>query len=83
MPWFDIVKSLPVWAMVVGSVCYDWGVTMLLTSLPKYMAEVLKFDIKTVSLIDTSLFYNHFGTMVMNTNVPRVIIIRGPRTGSW
>ncbi|XP_002734661.1 sialin-like [Saccoglossus kowalevskii] len=46
VPWFTIFKSMPFWAILVTHVCCNWGTYSLLTFLPTYMREVLKFDIK-------------------------------------
>lgn len=57
-PWGAIMTSLPAIAIFVGHSCSNWGTYLFLTSLPLYMKEVLKFDIKSVivtSLIDDYL----------------------------
>ena len=54
------MKSPPVWAIIIAHACNNWGSYMILTSLPKYMAEVLKFDIKTVSLVKIHLNFTTF-----------------------
>ncbi|XP_059142430.1 sialin-like [Physella acuta] len=47
MPWKSIFKSLPFWAILVGHTCGNYGLYMLLTQIPTYMKEVLKFDLKS------------------------------------
>ena len=44
------MTSIPVHAIIVSNVTADWGVYTLLTGIPTYMKEVLKFDIAAVSL---------------------------------
>ena len=44
-PWVDIFKSAPVWAIVVGHFCNNWGFYNLLTCLPSYLSNVLNLDI--------------------------------------
>lgn len=51
MPWKSIFKSLPFWAILVGHTCGNYGLYMLLTQIPTYMKEVLRFDLKSVSII--------------------------------
>jgi ACS family sodium-dependent inorganic phosphate cotransporter-like MFS transporter 5 len=46
-PWLMFLKSKPFWAIIVAHVCSNWGNYCLLTSMPGYMKEVLKFDIKS------------------------------------
>lgn len=49
-PWVAILKSPACWALFVIHTCNNWGTYTFLTSIPKYMAEVLKFDIKSVNI---------------------------------
>lgn len=46
VPWKLILTSMPVYAALVTNVCGSWGWYTLLTELPTYMKDVLKFDIK-------------------------------------
>ncbi|KAK3607611.1 hypothetical protein CHS0354_034661 [Potamilus streckersoni] len=46
-PWLKIFTSLPVWAILVTNACGNYGAYMLLTQMPTYMKEVLKFDIQS------------------------------------
>ncbi|XP_046330784.1 sialin-like isoform X2 [Haliotis rufescens] len=45
-PWRAIFSSGPVWAIIIAHTCGNYGIYMLLTQIPTYMKEVLKFDIK-------------------------------------
>ena len=47
-PWKAILTSPACWALFVVHTCNNWGTYTFLTSIPKYMAEVLRFDIKSV-----------------------------------
>ncbi|XP_059148786.1 uncharacterized transporter slc-17.2-like [Physella acuta] len=60
VPWLKIVTSLPVWAIIVANVTSDWGAYTLLTNIPTYINEVLKFDITdngAVSALPYILFW--------------------------
>lgn len=46
IPWKSIFTSRPMWAIIVAHACGNYGAYMLLTQIPTYMKEVLKFDIK-------------------------------------
>ncbi|XP_062591838.1 sialin-like [Saccostrea cucullata] len=46
-PWKSIAMSSAVWACLTAHVCNNWTNYTLLTSLPTFMKEVLKFDIKS------------------------------------
>lgn len=58
VPWLAFVKSGPVWAIIIGNFCTDWGLYTFLTNIPTFYKEVLNFDITSVSfiLIDMHLF---------------------------
>ncbi|XP_046329728.2 sialin-like [Haliotis rufescens] len=45
VPWKSIALSLPSYAIIVSNITSDWGAYTLLTNIPTYMNEVLKFDI--------------------------------------
>uniref|UniRef100_A0A8V0XBP6 Sialin n=1 Tax=Gallus gallus TaxID=9031 RepID=A0A8V0XBP6_CHICK len=44
VPWRPILESLPLWAIVVAHFSYNWTFYTLLTLLPTYMKEILRFD---------------------------------------
>uniref|UniRef100_A0A6P7F7L5 Inorganic phosphate cotransporter n=1 Tax=Diabrotica virgifera virgifera TaxID=50390 RepID=A0A6P7F7L5_DIAVI len=44
-PWKAIWTSPPIWALVAAQLGHDWGFFTLLTDLPTYMSDVLKFSI--------------------------------------
>ncbi|CAG5124164.1 unnamed protein product, partial [Candidula unifasciata] len=46
-PWGAIFSSLPFWAILLAHTCGNYGLYMLLTQIPTYMKEVLKFDLKS------------------------------------
>ena len=43
-----MLTSAPVWGIIVFNTASDWGAYTLLTNIPTYMRDVLKFDIKSV-----------------------------------
>ena len=47
-PWKSILTSGAVWAICAGHVANNWGFYTMLTSLPSYMKNILKFNISTV-----------------------------------
>ncbi|XP_054836407.1 sialin isoform X1 [Eublepharis macularius] len=46
VPWTAMLTSLPLWAIVVAHFSYNWTFYTLLTLLPTYMKEILKFDVQ-------------------------------------
>ncbi|CAG5131628.1 unnamed protein product, partial [Candidula unifasciata] len=47
VPWSSIMTSLPFWGIVIGQFSFTWGLLLILSTLPQYMYEVLRFDIKS------------------------------------
>ena len=48
-PWRAIFTSQACWGLFIIHTCTNYGTYTFLTSIPKYLSEVLKFDIKSVS----------------------------------
>ncbi|XP_041107980.1 sialin isoform X3 [Polyodon spathula] len=46
IPWGSMLKSFPVWAIVVAHFSYNWTFYTLLTLLPTFMDTVLGFNIQ-------------------------------------
>nr|XP_012144752.1 PREDICTED: putative inorganic phosphate cotransporter isoform X2 [Megachile rotundata] len=51
VPWRHLLKSVPLWALIAAQVGHDWGFFTLVTDLPKYMSNVLKYPIKNNGLL--------------------------------
>ncbi|KAL3272430.1 hypothetical protein HHI36_013912 [Cryptolaemus montrouzieri] len=45
IPWRGILTSVPLWALVCAQVGHDWGFYTMVTDLPTYLKDVLKFNI--------------------------------------
>uniref|UniRef100_A0A182MUR7 Major facilitator superfamily (MFS) profile domain-containing protein n=1 Tax=Anopheles culicifacies TaxID=139723 RepID=A0A182MUR7_9DIPT len=45
-PWRFILTSVPMMALVCAQIGHDWGFFIMVTDLPKYMSDVLRFSIK-------------------------------------
>ncbi|CAG9798969.1 unnamed protein product [Chironomus riparius] len=52
-PWLKICTSVPMIALVVAQLGHSFGYFTVVTDLPKYMADVLKFKIKENGLYST------------------------------
>lgn len=48
-PWLSILKSGPIWGCIAAHMLNNYTNYTLLTSLPMFMKEVLKFDISKVT----------------------------------
>lgn len=45
IPWRLILSKAPVWALIVSHFCHNWGTFILLTWMPTYYNQVLKFNL--------------------------------------
>ncbi|KAF5292856.1 hypothetical protein FQR65_LT11108 [Abscondita terminalis] len=51
IPWVKIVTSLPFWAILIAHMGHNYGYETLMTELPSYMNQVLRFSLKSVILL--------------------------------
>ncbi|OEL27569.1 putative anion transporter 1, chloroplastic [Dichanthelium oligosanthes] len=51
IPWKLILSKPPVWALIVSHFCHNWGTFILLTWMPTYYNQVLKFNLMESGLI--------------------------------
>lgn len=53
IPWSAIFTSVPVWALVCAQIGHDWGFFAMVTDLPTYLKEVLRFNVKENGLLSS------------------------------
>ncbi|XP_025422383.1 putative inorganic phosphate cotransporter isoform X2 [Sipha flava] len=46
-PWSKIIKSMPMWTLLISHMAQNWGFWILLTNMPTYINYILKFNIKS------------------------------------
>ncbi|OWR51221.1 sodium-dependent phosphate transporter [Danaus plexippus plexippus] len=51
VPWKALLRSVPLWSLIIAGIGHDWGYFTMVTDLPKYMTDVLKFNIKSAGLL--------------------------------
>ncbi|XP_034830470.1 putative inorganic phosphate cotransporter [Maniola hyperantus] len=51
VPFKAILRSPQLWALMIAAVGHDWGYFTMITDLPKYFSDVLKFNIKSTGLM--------------------------------
>ncbi|CAH0719420.1 unnamed protein product, partial [Brenthis ino] len=51
VPFKAILRSAPLWSLVIAAIGHDWGYFTMITDLPKYFSDVLKFNIKDTGLM--------------------------------
>ncbi|XP_017132353.1 sialin [Drosophila elegans] len=49
-PWLAIFANIPMWALISAQIGHDWGFYIMVSYLPKYMSDVLRFSIKANGL---------------------------------
>lgn len=49
-PWKEIIKSTPMWTLLIVHLTQNWGFLILLTNMPTYLNYILKFNIKSVKM---------------------------------
>ncbi|CAL4957169.1 unnamed protein product [Urochloa decumbens] len=65
IPWKLILSKPPVWALIVSHFCHNWGTFILLTWMPTYYNQVLKFDLMESGLLCVLPWF----TMAVSANV--------------
>ncbi|KAG5538365.1 hypothetical protein RHGRI_019072 [Rhododendron griersonianum] len=51
IPWKLILSKGPVWALIISHFCHNWGTFILLTWMPTYYNQVLKFNLTESGLL--------------------------------
>ncbi|KAF5946236.1 hypothetical protein HYC85_016464 [Camellia sinensis] len=51
IPWKLILSKAPVWALIISHFCHNWGTSILLTWMPTYYNQVLKFNLTESGLL--------------------------------
>ncbi|KAG4068165.1 hypothetical protein HA402_001590 [Bradysia odoriphaga] len=44
IPWLSIVKSAPIYGVLIASLGWGWGYVTMLTQLPQFLSDVMNFD---------------------------------------
>jgi len=60
VPWLSFAKCVPLYALAVAHFTFNWGYYTLLTCLPQYFKHILRFDIKSVSILMIVIIRNWF-----------------------
>lgn len=69
VPWIPMLKSLPLWAIVVAHFSYNWTFYTLLTLLPTYMKEILRFDVQENGILSAVPYFGCWLCMIMSGQV--------------
>ncbi|GLT81690.1 hypothetical protein SLE2022_001260 [Rubroshorea leprosula] len=76
IPWRLILSKPPVWALIVSHFCHNWGTFILLTWMPTYYHQVLKFNLTESGLFAvlpwlTMAFSANMGGWIADTLVSK------------
>ncbi|XP_060061373.1 sialin isoform X3 [Erinaceus europaeus] len=66
VPWIPMVKSLPLWAIVVAHFSYNWTFYTLLTLLPTYMKEILRFNVQENGFLSAVPYFGCWICMILS-----------------
>ncbi|XP_057596023.1 sialin [Hippopotamus amphibius kiboko] len=69
VPWTPMLRSLPLWAIVVAHFSYNWTFYTLLTLLPTYMKEVLRFNIQENGFLSAVPYLGSWLCMILSGQV--------------
>lgn len=56
VPWRHILRSKPLWALIIALIGHNWAFLTIVSDLPKFMDSVLKFSIQNNGYL-TSMAY--------------------------
>ncbi|CAN0824888.1 Ascorbate transporter, chloroplastic [Linum grandiflorum] len=84
IPWKLILSKPPVWALIVSHFCHNWGTFILLTWMPTYYNQVLKFNLTESGLLCvlpwlTMAAFANLGGWIADTLVSRGVSITNVR----
>ncbi|GAV81733.1 LOW QUALITY PROTEIN: PA domain-containing protein/Peptidase_A22B domain-containing protein/MFS_1 domain-containing protein, partial [Cephalotus follicularis] len=96
IPWKLILSKAPVWALIISHFCHNWGTFILLTWMPTYYNQVLKFNLTESGLLCvlpwlTMAVFTNIGGWIADTLVSKglsITVVRKARiichtTYSW
>ncbi|XP_021099391.1 sialin isoform X2 [Heterocephalus glaber] len=66
VPWIPILKSLPLWAIVMAHFSYNWTFYTLLTLLPTYMKEILRFNVQENGFLSALPYFGSWLCMILS-----------------
>uniref|UniRef100_A0A0A9GJ47 Major facilitator superfamily (MFS) profile domain-containing protein n=1 Tax=Arundo donax TaxID=35708 RepID=A0A0A9GJ47_ARUDO len=84
IPWRLILSKAPVWALIISHFCHNWGTFILLTWMPTYYNQVLKFNLTESGLLCvlpwlTMAVFANIGGWIADTLVQKGISVTNVR----
>uniref|UniRef100_A0A7N0UTX4 Major facilitator superfamily (MFS) profile domain-containing protein n=1 Tax=Kalanchoe fedtschenkoi TaxID=63787 RepID=A0A7N0UTX4_KALFE len=76
IPWKLILSKPAVWALIISHFCHNWGTFILLTWMPTYYNQVLKFNLTESGLLCvlpwlTMAFFANVGGWIADTLISK------------
>ncbi|PAV56648.1 hypothetical protein WR25_08075 isoform A [Diploscapter pachys] len=53
VPWREILRSGPVWAITTAHFCQNWGFYIMLTSLPKMLKDLANYELQKAGVVSS------------------------------
>eukprot|EP00040_Diaphanoeca_grandis_P026890 m.151631 g.151631 ORF g.151631 m.151631 type:complete len:496 (-) comp30770_c2_seq4:305-1792(-) len=79
-PWYSIMTSPAVWAIIVGHTVNNWGFYNLLVCLPQFMDKVLKYNLEDAGFIAAVPYVAMWFIAVVTGNIADYARSRGIKT---
>ncbi|XP_074263330.1 ascorbate transporter, chloroplastic-like [Silene latifolia] len=84
IPWKLILSKAPVWALIISHFCHNWGTFILLTWMPTYYNQVLKFNLMESGLFCvlpwlTMAIFANIGGWIADTLISRGLSVTSVR----
>ncbi|XP_004696361.1 sialin isoform X1 [Echinops telfairi] len=69
VPWIPMLRSLPLCAIVVAHFSYNWTFYTLLTLLPTYMKEILRFNVQENGFLSAVPYFGCWLCIILSGQV--------------
>ncbi|XP_063916063.1 putative inorganic phosphate cotransporter [Zophobas morio] len=73
-PWVAIVKSVPVWAILMAGSAHCWGQHTMLTQIPSYMHNFMDYDITKDGEVSSLPYVAQLGVSLIAIPITDIII---------
>ncbi|XP_046394203.1 sialin-like isoform X2 [Ischnura elegans] len=76
-PWRAILTSVPLWGLVFAQIGHDWGFYTLLNDLPKYMGDVLHFNISMNGYLSALPYLAMWAVSILSSWLADCLLTKG------
>lgn len=82
-PWFRILTSIPIWAIIVNNFTFHYAVYVVMSWLPTYYNELLKVDLSSIGAIKSIPYIVMFLTSITGHPISPHAVSISEHTGGW